>query len=108
MLTIDDIENVVKTHLGYLDNLWPDHEQFGPRKIHLVELIEGIKLRLHQIAESNVRKSESVYERAARRITNSQKEVPRVKEPEPIVEAKSEMQIAHEKSRAARRERMSQ
>lgn len=106
ILTIDDIENVVKTHLGYLDKLWPDTDQFGPRKVHLVELVDGIRLKLHQVAESNLRRNESAFEKAARKITNSKKELPKLKAPEPIPEAKSDMQIAHEKAREARRSRI--
>lgn len=106
VLTIDDIENVIKTHLGHLDSLWPDSEPFGPRKVHIVELIEAMKLRMHQVAQKNLVKSENAFERAARKITNSQRELPRVKDPEPIIEQKSEMQIAHEKRRAERRDRM--
>jgi hypothetical protein len=106
VLTINDVENAIKEHLLALDVLWPDHDQFGPRKVHVVEIIEGIKLKLHQLAQENNVRSENSFMRAARKITNSPKELPRVKEPEPVPEQKSEMQLKFEKAREDRRNRM--
>jgi len=104
ILSVDNIDRVVREHLTYLDKQWPEGES-APRKVHIVELIDGIRLKLHLVAKNNLAQHESAFERSARKITNTQKE-PRLEEPEALTEAKSEMQVKFEKAREARRGRL--
>lgn len=98
-LSAEDVHNVVSEHLNKLDQLWPDSDLHGPRKVHIVELIDAMKLRLYQIAEKNANKYESPFEIAARKITGTNKRVPApAQTPEP--QGKSAMQLAHEAAKA--------
>lgn len=106
ILSVLDVDKVLKTHLGHLDSLWPDSDKFGPQKVHIVELIEGVRLMLHKVARDNLGKSESAYQKAARRITNSPLVLPSLKEPEPVPDAKTDAQVSFEKAREARRNRI--
>ncbi len=108
LLTVQDVYNVVTEHLNALDTLWPDSEQFGPRKIHIVELIDGIKLKLAAKAEKNATKYESPFEKAARKITGTTRDVTRPTTPREEAmgaapntgQSKSAMQLAHEAAQA--------
>jgi hypothetical protein len=102
LLTVQDVYNVIAEHMSALDHLWPDHDIHGPRKIHLVELIDGIKLKLIARAEKNATKYEGAFEKAARKITGSKWEPPKSKEEKPIEAnvGKSQMQLAHEAAQA--------
>jgi hypothetical protein len=100
LLSIQDVYNVVSEHMNALDHLWPDSEPHGPRKVHIVEIIDGIKLKLVQRAEKNASKYESPFEKAAKKITGTTaKFEPRPGHQSPKAEMPSEktaMQIAHE------------
>ena len=69
LVSVQDVANAFKEHMGQLDNLWPDSERYGPRKVHIVELLDSVRLRLYQKAESNATKNISAFEAAARRVT---------------------------------------
>lgn len=69
LITDRDVEAVIREHMAQLDALWPDTERYGPRKVHLVELIQGIKLRLLMRAEKNAAAHVTAFEAAARKIT---------------------------------------
>lgn len=72
-LAVVDVDNAIAEHMAALDKIWPDGLPPGsgeiPSKIHIVELIDAIKLRLHSQAERNVNRYESPFERAAKKIT---------------------------------------
>lgn len=107
VLRIDDIYNVITEHLSHLDSLWPDAETHGPRKVMIVELIEAIKLKLCMIAEKNMTRYESPFDKAARKITGTQIK-PKVSPPEtkpPVTGDKTSMQLAHEAAQARIRSR---
>lgn len=100
-LSVQDVYNVIGEHLKALDVLWPDgQDMHPPRKVHVVELIDAIKLRLTQVAERNMTRYESPFEKAAKKITG----VDLRSQPKPILQAaidgKSELQTAHEAMRA--------
>ncbi len=69
LITVRDVEAVIRDHLAQLDTLWPDTERYGCRKIHVVELLDGIKLKLYMKAEKNAQTGISSFEQAARRVT---------------------------------------
>ncbi len=99
-ITVQDVYNVITEHLHALDTLWPDSDQHGPRKIHIVELLDAIKLRLIQRAEKNASRYESAFEKAAKKITGSRPKFESAKGEVVQEPAKSAMQIAHEASQA--------
>jgi len=68
-VTVTDIYNAFAEHLTKLDELWPDSEKWGPPKVCIVELLDGIKFRLIQKAEDNATREVTAFERAARKIT---------------------------------------
>lgn len=70
-LSIQDVYNVIAEHMTKLDVLWPDSELHGPRKVHIVELIDAIKLKLAMVAEKNMTRYESPFEKAAKKITGT-------------------------------------
>lgn len=98
LITVQDVYNVIAEHMQALDTLWPDSEQFGPRKVHIVELIDAIKLRLIARAEKNANRYESPFEKAAKKITGSTDkfEAQAQKSQQPAITGKSAMQLAHE------------
>lgn len=101
LLTVQDVYNAINEHLAALDTLWPDGEH-APRKVNIVELIEGIKLRLVTRADQNATKYETPFEKAAKKITGTTADVTRPKKPE-VKSAdigKSQMQLAHEAAQA--------
>ncbi len=105
LITVQDVYNTIREHLGMLDALWPEGERYGPRKVHIVELIDAIKLRLIQRAEKNAARSENGFERAAARITGvGHYKAPPEKELKPIPdappEAVSPMEQAHRDAQA--------
>ena len=103
-LSVDDVYNVINEHMSHLDTLWPDSDQFGPRKVHVVELIDAIKLRLCQIAEKNANRYESAFEKAARKITGTTKKAVERPKEQPVISAdKSAMQLAHEAAQSRMR-----
>lgn len=108
ILSVEDVDRVVRNHLHHLDSQWPDSETFGPRKVHIVELIDGIRLGLHEVAKNNMARNDSAFEKAARKITNSKRELPKEPVVEQVPEVKSDMQIAFEKARESRRNRILQ
>lgn len=69
LVTVRDVEAVIREHLAQLDKLWPETERYGCRKIHVVELLDGIKLKLYMRAEKNAQSNLSAFELAARRVT---------------------------------------
>lgn len=110
LITVQNVVNVIAEHMNKLDELWPDSEQFGPRKVHIVELIDAIKLRLIQQAEKNANRYESAFERAAKKITGTTRDLsktkPQLKPPEPAKPAeKTAMQLAHEAAQSRMRDR---
>lgn len=103
-LSVQDVYNVVTEHMTKLDVLWPDSDQFGPRKVHVVELIDAIKLKLAMVAEKNMTRYESPFEKAAKKITGvSSASVTRPKAPAPETESKTAMQLAHEQAQSRMR-----
>ncbi len=101
-LSISDVYNVVAEHMAKLDELWPDSEIHGPRKVHIVELIDAIKLKLAMVADKNASRYESPFERAAKKITGVSLQQPsrQVQKDEPPPQQKTAMQQAHEAARA--------
>ncbi len=99
LITVQEVHNAIREHLVALDQLWPDSDRFGPRKVHIVELIDAIKLRLIQRAEANISRYVSPFERAATKIMG--------KPPAPTAgpvstmppEGKSAMHVAMEEAR---------
>lgn len=104
-LSVQDVYNVVAEHLVALDQLWPDAEPHGPRKVHIVELIDAIKLKLVMVAEKNASRYESPFEKAAKKITGTTATaVTRPRVDAPVVSAdKTAMQLAHEQAQARMR-----
>ena len=104
LITVQDVYNVIAEHLNALDALWPDHELHGPRKVHIVELIDAIKLRLIDRADKNASKYESIFDKAAKKLTGSKSPYRPAAKEEPSQAAagpeKSAMQIAHEAAQA--------
>lgn len=104
LITVQDVYNVIAEHLNALDTLWPDHELHGPRKVHIVELIDAIKLRLVERAEKNASRYESVFDKAAKKITGAKLARPQhgddSKNQTPGGPSKSAMQEAHEAAQA--------
>ena len=105
LISVQDVYNTVREHMRMLDELWPEGERYGPRKVHIVELIDAIKLRLIQRAEKNASQSENVFERAAARITGvSQYKAPADTPLKPIPDAPAEtispMEQAHRDAQA--------
>lgn len=84
LITVRDVYNAFREHMGKLDVLWPDTEQWGPRKVHIIELIDAIKLRLVQAAEKNATGERTAFERAAERVMGV-KDV-KIGEPKPLAE----------------------
>jgi hypothetical protein len=101
LLSVNDVYNVIAEHMIALDTLWPDGEA-PPRKVHVVELIDGIKLKLAAMAEKNANRYESPFESAARRVTGHAKIPLRDERPPPPQDTgtKSAMQLAHEAAKA--------
>lgn len=100
-ISVQDVYNVIAEHMNKLDELWPEADIHGPRKVHIVELLDAIKLRLVARAEKNANKYESPFERAAKKITGSEKPVIRPKIGSPAApEGKTAMQLAHEAAQA--------
>lgn len=99
ILTVDNVYNIVDEHMNKLDELWPDAEPHGPRKVHIVELIDAIKLRLIQQAEKNAARYESAFEKAAKKITGYKEPVQKKDEP-PVPNGKTAMQMAHDAAQA--------
>lgn len=99
-LSVQDVYNVVAEHLVALDQLWPENEMHGPRKIHIVELIEAIKLKLAMTAEKNASRYESPFEKAAKKITGTSMAPKPRPEQAPAEQGKSAMQLAHEAAQA--------
>lgn len=105
LLSVDDVYKVVQEHLSALDKQWPDNEPPGsgntPNKVHVVELIEGIKLKLSMLAEKNMTRHESAFDRAARKITGGH-HLPTTPDPvkPPELNQKTAMQLAHEAAQA--------
>lgn len=104
LITVQDVYNVIAEHLNALDALWPDSELHGPRKVHVVELIDAIKLRLVERAEKNATRYESAFEKAAKKITGSKQYRPPSDDLKNQQAAdaptKSAMQQAHEAAQA--------
>lgn len=98
LITVQDVYNTIAEHLHMLDKLWPEGERFGPRKVHIVELLDAIKLRLVQRAETNANRYETPFEKAAAKITGAGKMMPA---PAPDATAgRTSMQQAHEEAKA--------
>lgn len=103
VLTVQDVYNVLAEHMAALDDLWPDGE-CAPRKVNIVELLDGIKLRLMQRAEKNATQYESPFKKAAKKITGSTTDVTRPKQEKPVEDTgKTSMQLAHEAAQARMR-----
>lgn len=98
LITVQDVHNVVREHMVALDQLWPDDDRYGPRKVHIVELIDAIKLRLIQRAEANINQYVSPFEKAAKKIMGTQA-VPSAPAPVPQQDSKSAMHQAMEQAR---------
>lgn len=100
ILSVQDVYNAFAEHMTKLDQLWPDGDPTGPRKIHIVELMDAIKLRLAERARKNLEKYESPFERAAKKITGTQTDFSKVKQDkqQALVPdgSKTAMQLAHE------------
>lgn len=109
ILTVDDVYRVVQQHLAALDKEWPDNEPVGsgaiPTKKQVVELIEGIKLRLAQTAEDNLNRHDSPFERAAKKIMGTPAKAPVEAPKPPELNQKTAMQLAHEAAQARMRAR---
>lgn len=110
-LSVVDVDNAVAEHMAALDAIWPDGLPPGssgiPSKVHVVELIDAIKLRLHAQAERNVNRYESPFERAAKKITGvtarekAERAVQaKMEQVAPEITGKSAAQIAHEQAQA--------
>lgn len=69
LVTPKDIEAEVVRHLDMLDKLWPDHETYGARKVHIVELLTDLRLALLKRADKNATAHVSSFQRAARKVT---------------------------------------
>lgn len=100
LITVQDVHNAIAEHMKALDELWPDDDRFGPRKVHIVELIDGIKLRLTQRAEANLNRYVSPFEKAASKLMGPAPALP-PREAGPM-EGKTAMQLAHEQAQARR------
>ncbi len=105
LITVQDVYNVVAEHMSALDTLWPETDMHGPRKVHIVELIDGIKLGLVKRAEKNASLYESPFEKAAKKITGTARDIARPKPPTTAVvaEGKTAMQLAHEQAQSRMR-----
>lgn len=68
LITVRDIEAEIRTALSKLDVLWPETERYGCRKVHLVELLDTLKLALYKRADKNATSHISAFEKAARKI----------------------------------------
>lgn len=98
ILSVQDVYNAVSEHMAALDKSWPDGSA-APAKVHIVEIIDGIKLRLIQTAEKNMNRYESPFDKAARKATGLDKKAPLPHtQPQEQVPggAKTAMQLAHE------------
>jgi hypothetical protein len=103
LVSVQDIHNAVREHLCALDELWPDAEPFGkPRKVQVVELIDGIKLRLIQRADANMNRYISPFEKAAGKLLgpSPSRTMPLDTPPAATPEGKTAMQTAMEDARA--------
>ncbi len=102
LLSVQDVDNTIAEHMNKLDELWPEHDLHGPRKVHIVELIDAIKLRLHQRAQKAADKYESPFEKAHKKISGRPNVETRNKreEQEAPLQTKTAMQLAHEEARA--------
>lgn len=98
ILSVDDVYNAFSEHMNKLDELWPDADPHGPRKVHIVELMDATKLRLVGMAERNATRYQSPFERAAERIVGPKK-APKVLETVAPT-GKTEMQMAFEAAQA--------
>ncbi len=100
-LSVDNVYNAFMEHMTKLDELWPDSEPHGPRKVLIVELIDAIKLRLIMQAEKNSARYESPFEKAAKKITGYKEPIPRKEQvKEDSTGGKTAMQTAHEAAKA--------
>lgn len=102
ILSIDDVYGVITDHMQKLDVLWPDNLPPGsgeiPNKIHVIELLDAMKLRMAQVAERNTHRHETAFERAAKKITGGNKPISK---PAPEPEAsKTATQMAYEAAKA--------
>ena len=104
LVTQQDIDAVIREHLASLDVSWPESERFGPPKGAIVELIQGIKLRLYMRAEKNANKHVSAFTAAARRVTGYDPNTSRVIDVDPVapVVASNQDQNAALKTRIRR------
>ncbi len=104
LLTVQDVYNALAEHMNKLDQLWPDSEPHGPRKVHIVELFDAIKLRLVERARKNAERYESPFEKAAKKITGTTRDVSKPVAPAAIPpEGKTAMQLAHEEAKSRMR-----
>lgn len=103
-ISVQDVLNVISEHMASLDQLWPDSEIHGARKVHIVELIDGIKLGLIKRAEKNINKYESPFEKAAKKITGTGRDFAKIQATTDATIAgtpsKTAMQLAHEAAQA--------
>jgi hypothetical protein len=74
ILSIEDVNNTFVEHKGYLDKLWPEGGE-RLRKDEVLDIIDGIKARLHQKATNNLNRTSNAFEAAARRATNSEEKL---------------------------------
>lgn len=68
LLTVRDVEAEIRTAISKLDILWPETERYGCRKVHIVELLDTLKLSLYKRADKNATSHISAFEKAARKL----------------------------------------
>lgn len=68
LVTVRDVDAEIRSALAKLDVLWPETERYGCRKVHLVELLDTLKLALYKRADKNATSHISAFEKAARKL----------------------------------------
>ncbi len=97
LLSIKDVYGVISEAMSKVDELYPEIDA-RPRKVHVIELLDGIKLRLAQRAEKNADRYQSPFEKAAAKITGHKPNIPKNEELVPA--PPGPMQAAYEAAKA--------
>lgn len=82
ILSLEDVNNAFTEHKSYLDTLWPEGGE-RLRKDEVLDVIDGIKARLHQKGHDNLNRTGNAFEASARRATNSEEKFKESEDREP-------------------------
>ncbi len=97
LLSMRDVYGVISEHMTKLDDLYPEPDS-RPRKVHVIELLDAIKLRLAQRAEKNADRYQSPFEKAASKITGHKPAIPKSEDLQPV--PPGPMQAAYEAAKS--------